>query len=66
MTKERGASKEVVVTASSKSLGPSTTTEIDLDLGTVASPVLARLIDEVKNEAAVDRSYNRTYHRHNR
>ena len=39
---------------------------IDLDLDAIESPALSRLIQEVREEATVDRSYSRTYHRHNR
>lgn len=39
----------------------------DLELSKVPSPVLARLIDEVRNEEDVTaRVYNRTHNRHNR
>ena len=39
---------------------------LELDIESIPSPTLARLIEEVRNEAAVGRAYNRSYHRHNR
>ena len=66
MTKVSDSEREPVATARGESATEDVTKEIDLDLGSVTSPVLSRLIDEVKSEATVGRSYNRTYHRHNR
>jgi hypothetical protein len=39
---------------------------LDADLATIESVVLRRLIEEVRQEASVPRSYNRIYNRHNR
>lgn len=39
---------------------------LEVDIHSIPSPTLARLIDEVRNEENVSRSYNRSYHRHNR
>lgn len=41
-------------------------TLLDVDIESISSPTLTRLIQEVKNDANVGRAYNRTYHRHNR
>lgn len=39
---------------------------LDIDIESISSPALTRLIEEVRNDADVGRAYNRTYHRHNR
>ena len=39
---------------------------LDVDIESIPSPTLTRLIEEVRNDANVGRAYNRTYHRHNR
>jgi len=39
---------------------------LELNIENVPSATLARLIEEVRNETIVGRSYNRSYHRHNR
>ena len=39
---------------------------LELKIEDVPSATLARLIEEVRNETIVTRSYNRTYNRHNR
>ena len=39
---------------------------LDVDIRSLPSPTLARLVDEVRNDDNVGRTYNRTYHRHNR
>ncbi len=39
---------------------------LELKIEDVPSVTLARLIEEVRNETTVGRSYNRTYNRHNR
>ena len=39
---------------------------LELNIEKVPSATLARLIEEVRNETTVGRSYNRSYHRHNR
>lgn len=39
---------------------------LELKIEDVPSVTLARLIEEVRNETIVGRSYNRTYNRHNR
>lgn len=42
-------------------------TALDIDLKTVDSVALARLIEEVRNEeAATSRAYDRSHNRHNR
>ena len=40
----------------------------EIDTGKISSPVLARLIEEVRNEESptTARAYNRTHNRHNR
>lgn len=46
---------------------PSTEKLLEIDLSTIPSPVLARLIEEVRNEetSAID-AYSRFHNRHNR
>ena len=40
---------------------------LQIDVGTLSSVTLARLVDEVRNdEPATVRSYDRTHNRHNR
>ena len=39
---------------------------LDVDIRSIPSPALARLVDEVRNYDNPARTYNRTYHRHNR
>jgi hypothetical protein len=40
---------------------------MDVDLSKVSSPVLARIIDEVRNEeGSTSRNYDRVHNRHNR
>ncbi len=39
---------------------------LELDLDSIPSPTLARLVEEVRNDDNPSLSYNRTYHRHNR
>lgn len=39
---------------------------LELDLASIPSPTLTRLINEVRNDDNPSLSYNRTYHRHNR
>lgn len=40
--------------------------ELEVDRKEISSPTLARLIEEVRNDAVAGSSYNRSYHRHNR
>ena len=44
--------------------------ELDIQLESVNSAALARLVEEVRNDVSADpiapNAYNRTYHRHNR
>ena len=44
--------------------------ELDIQLESVNSAALARLVEEVRNDVSSDpitpNAYNRTYHRHNR
>ena len=40
---------------------------IDVDVSSISSPALARIVEEVRNEeASTSRSYDRTHNRHNR
>lgn len=39
---------------------------LDVDIQSISSPALSRLVEEVRNDEIVGRAYNRTYHRHNR
>jgi hypothetical protein len=40
---------------------------LDIDLKSISSAALARLVDEVRNdEAATNRAYDRVHNRHNR
>ena len=39
---------------------------LEVDVKEISSPTLARLIEEVRNDAVAGSSYNRSYHRHNR
>ena len=41
-------------------------TLLDIDMKSISSPTLARLVEEVRNDENISRAYNRTYHRHNR
>ena len=45
---------------------PAPRTLLDVDMNSIPSPTLARLIEEVRNDENISRSYNRTYNRHNR
>jgi hypothetical protein len=40
----------------------------EIDIGKISSPVLARLIEEIRNEESptAAHTYNRTHNRHNR
>lgn len=47
-------------------LESSQSNRMELDVASLSSPTLTRLIEEVRNEATIGRAYNRSYHRHNR